>query len=121
AVTYYDKFLRGTEKDQKTLTDATLRLADSYFGAKNYGNALTYYNRIIAGSSPGEDYALFQRGVIQGLQNQPEAKISTLQSLLSQFPNSNYADDAGFEIAYTYFLIGQGEKSRNDLTALMQK
>lgn len=118
---YFDKFLKGNEKDPKTLNDATLRLADAYFGSKNYGNALIYYNKIINLNSTGEDYALFQRGVIQGLQNQPEAKIATLQSLLSQFPVSNYADDAGFEIAYTYFLIGQGERSRTDLSTLIEK
>jgi TolA-binding protein len=121
AATYLAKFLNGSEKDPKTVSDATLRLADAYFGAKNYGSALSYYNRIISQNSSSEDYALFQRGVIQGLESQPEAKIATLQSLLSQFPNSNYADDAGFEIAYTYFLIGQGERAQTDLTTLIQK
>jgi TolA-binding protein len=121
AVTYYNRFLNGSEKDSKTINDATLRLADAYFGAKNYGNALTYYNKIIALNSSSKDYALFQKGIIEGLQNQPQAKIATLQSLLSQFPNSNYADDAGFEIPYTYFLIGEGEKAKADLTAFIAK
>ncbi|ADY52471.1 Tetratricopeptide TPR_1 repeat-containing protein [Pseudopedobacter saltans DSM 12145] len=121
AATYLDKFLKGNEKDQSTINDATLRLADAYFGSKNYGAALSYYNRIIASKTSSEDYALFQRGVIEGLMNQPDTKIATLQSLLNKFPNSNYADDAGFEIAYTYFLIGQGEKSRSDLVALIEK
>ena len=121
AVTYLGKFLNGNEKDPKTIRDATLRLADAYFGAKNYGSALGYYNRIIGQNNPSEDYALFQRGIIEGLQNQPEAKIATLQSLLNQFPNSNYADDAGFETAYTYFLIGQGEKAQTDLNTFVQK
>lgn len=121
AVTYLGRFLNGNEKDPKTIRDATLRLADAYFGAKNYGSALGYYNRIIGQNNPSEDYALFQRGIIEGLQNQPEAKIATLQSLLNQFPNSNYADDAGFETAYTYFLIGQGEKAQTDLNIFVKK
>ncbi len=121
AVTYLARFLNGNEKDPKTIRDATLRLADAYFGAKNYGSALGYYNKIIGQNNPSEDYALFQRGIIQGLQNQPEAKIATLQSLLNQFPNSNYSDDAGFEMAYTYFLIGQGEKAQTDLNSFIQK
>ncbi len=121
AATHLERFLRGTEKDQATVNDANLRLADAYFGAKNYGNALGYYNKIINLHTKSEDYALFQRGVIEGLQNQPDTKIATLQSLLTKFPNSNYADDAGFEIAYTYFLIGQGEKSRADLVELIEK
>ncbi|MEO5909376.1 MAG: tetratricopeptide repeat protein [Pelobium sp.] len=121
AATYLARFLNGNEKDAKTVRDATLRLADAYFGAKNYDSALGYYNRVIAQGSASEDYALFQRGIIQGLQNQPEVKIATLQSLLSKFPNSNYADDAGFEMAYTYFLIGQKEKAQTDLSNFVQK
>ncbi|TAF47672.1 MAG: outer membrane protein assembly factor BamD [Sphingobacteriales bacterium] len=121
AAAYYDKFLLTNEKDEKILTDATLRLADAYFGAKSYAKALLYYNRAISKNTNSEDYALFQRGVIQGLQNQPAEKIATLQALLQRFPTSNYADDASFEIAYTYFLIGQGNKAKTDLQALADK
>ena len=121
AANYFERFLNGDDKDKNTVVDATVRLADSYFVSKSYGNALTYYNRIIADKSAGEDYALFQRGMIQGLQGQDDTKIGTMQSLLQQFPTSNYADDAGFEIAYTYFNKGELDKSKNDLTALLSK
>ena len=121
AAIYLARFLSGNEKDANTISDATLRLADAHFGAKNYNNALIFYNRIIESENKSEDYALFQRGIIQGLQNQPEAKIATLQSLLNKFPNSNYADDAGFETSYTYFLIGQGAKAQTDLHTFIDK
>lgn len=44
-----------------------------------------------------------------------------MQTLLSKFPNSNYADDAGFETAYTYFNKGDFDKSKSDLVALVAK
>lgn len=119
AANYFERFLKGADKDAKTVNDAMLRLADSYFVNKNYGDALSYYNRIISGKQTGEDYALFQRGMIQGLQKQDDAKIGTMQSLLKQFPTSNYADDAGFETAYTYFNKGDFEKSKTDLVGLV--
>jgi TolA-binding protein len=121
AATYFERFLRGADKDQKTVNDATIRLADSYFVNKSYSNALVNYNKIIAAKSAGEDYALFQRGMIQGLENQNDAKISTMESLLQQFPASNYADDAGFERAYTYFNKGELDKAKTDLTSLVSK
>jgi len=121
AANYFEKFLAGNDKDQKTVNDAILRLADSYFVNKSYGNAMENYNKIIASRATGEDYALFQRGMIQGLENQNDAKIATMQDLLVQYPNSNYADDAGFETAYTYFNKGDFEKSRADLTGLIEK
>ncbi|RYG39394.1 MAG: tetratricopeptide repeat protein, partial [Chitinophagaceae bacterium] len=37
AVNYFEKFLSGSEKDTKTINDATLRLADAYFVNKSYG------------------------------------------------------------------------------------
>ena len=118
---YFQKFLNGNEKDRNTVNDATLRLADSYFVIKSYAQAMTQYNKIIAWNAKGEDYALFQRGMIQGLQNQNDAKISTHQSLLAQYPNSNYADDAIFEIGYTYFVKGDNERAKADLSKLIEK
>ncbi len=121
AANYFERFLNGNDKDAKTVNDATIRLADSYFVNKNYGEAMTNYNKIINGKLTGEDYALFQRGMIQGLQKEDNLKITTMQSLLSKFPTSNYADDAGFETAYTYFNKGEFEKSKSDLVALVAK
>lgn len=121
AANYFERFLSGNDKDQKTVNDAIIRLADSYFVSKSYGNAMANYNKIIASRATGEDYALFQRGMIQGLENQNDAKIATMQDLLKQYPNSNYADDAGFETAYTYFNKGDFEKSKSDLITLVSQ
>jgi TolA-binding protein len=121
AATYFERFINGNDKDRNTVNDATIRLADAYFVSKSYENALANYNKIINTKATGEDYALFQRGMIQGLQGQDDAKIATMQSLLAKFPSSNYADDAGFETAYTYFNKGDLDRSKNDLTGLISK
>lgn len=121
AAKYFDRFLNGDDKDRNTVNDATLRLGDSYFVLKSYDLAMQQYNRVIAWNTDGEDYALFQKGMIEGLTGQPDAKIATHQALLQKFPNSNYADDAGFEIAYTYFVKGENDRSKNDLLALIEK
>ncbi|MDB5140252.1 MAG: tol-pal system protein YbgF [Mucilaginibacter sp.] len=121
AAVYFQKFLNGAETDPNTVNDATTRLGDSYFVLKNYSKALEYYNRIIEKHSKGEDYALFQRGMIQGLQGSPDNKISTLTDVLNKFPNSDYADDASFEIAYTYFLKNDADKATSGLQDMMKK
>lgn len=121
AASYFERFLKGDDKDAKTINDATLRLADSYFKNADYSKAMTNYNKIIDGGLTGEDYALFQKGMIKGLEGQDDAKIATMQSLLNEFPRSNYADDAGFETAYTYFNKGDFDKSKSDLVALVAK
>ncbi len=121
AARYFERFLQGSERDQNTTNDAITRLGDSYFVMKSYGNALKYYNQIISQRSSGQDYALFQRGVIQGLEGNYDTKISTMNDVLAQFPNSDYADDASFEIAYTYFLKKDGDRAKTDLQAMIQK
>jgi len=121
AATYFEKFLHGGETDRNTINDAITRLADSYFVLKSYAQAREYYDRIIAQHSKGEDYALFQRGMIQGLEGSPDTKINTLTNVLSTFPNSDYADDASFEIAYTYFLKNDGATAKADLLSMIAK
>jgi TolA-binding protein len=121
AATYFERFIDGDEKDQNTVNDAITRIGDSYFVLKSYGKALEYYNKIIAEHIHGEDYALFQRGMIQGLQGDLDTKISTMNDVLSQFPNSDYADDADFEIAYTYYLKNDGATAKTALQAMIQK
>ncbi len=121
AATYFKRFLDGDEKTPATINDAVSRLGDSYFVLKQYGSALTYYDRIIDQHSKGQDYALFQRGMIQGLQGAPAMKISTLNDVLNKFPTSDYADDASFEIAYTYFLTRDSTNARNGLVNMIQK
>jgi TolA-binding protein len=121
ATTYFQKFLDGDEKDPHTENDAITRLGDSYFVLKNYSKALEYYNRIINRHSQGEDYALFQRGMIQGLQGAPDIKIGTLTDVLNNFPKSDYADDASFEIAYTYYLQNDTLQAKNGMLNMIQK
>ncbi|WP_259071390.1 tetratricopeptide repeat protein [Mucilaginibacter sp. X4EP1] len=121
AAVYFQKFLDGEEKDPNTVNDAITRLGDSYFVLKEYGKALEYYNQIIEKRSQGEDYALFQRGMIQGLQGAPDIKITTLTGVLNKFPNSDYADDASFEIAYTYFLKNDSTTAKTALLNMIQK
>jgi TolA-binding protein len=122
AARYFEKFLDNEPRDKNTTVDAITRLGDSYFVLKDYGRALEYYNRIIAEHDAGEDYALFERGMIQGLQGSPDTKIATLNDVINKYPNSDFADDAAFEIAYTYFLQkNDGATAKADLLAMIQK
>ena len=121
AANYFERFLTTHPADRNTENDAIARLADSYFVLKNYSAALSYYDKLRASGSKSQDYALFQRGMIQGLQSAPDAKISTMNDVLTRYPNSDFADDAAFEIAYTYFLKNEGDKAKSDLQNLIQK
>ncbi len=121
---YFERFLAtGGSKgiELNTRNDAIARLGDSYFSAKNYGKAMEQYDRLINAKAPSQDYALFQRGIIQGLQGNNEGKIATLKSVIAKYPSSNYADDVSFEIPYTYFLMGQSDQAIAGLQTMVEK
>ncbi|TCV07266.1 tetratricopeptide repeat protein [Sphingobacterium alimentarium] len=121
---YFERFLAGGGKDGielNTRNDAIARLADSYFATKNYSKAMSYYDRLISTNAQSQDYALFQRGIIQGLQGDNNAKIATLNSVIAKYPKSNYADDVAFEIPYTYFMMNDYDKAITGLQSMVEK
>ncbi|PRD47983.1 tetratricopeptide repeat protein [Sphingobacterium haloxyli] len=123
AANYFERFLATGGKDGielNTRNDAIARLADSYFGMKNYGKAMEQYNRLISSNAASQDYALFQRGIIQGLQGDNNTKIATLSSVVQKYPKSNYADDVAFEIPYTYFLMGDHDRAIDGLQQMVE-
>ena len=120
---YFERFLAvaGSSVDKDIRHDVIARLGDSYLSLRNYDRANQYYDQLINSKSSNQDYALFQRGVIFGLQGNNETKLSILQSVLKQFPSSNYADDAAFEISYTYFTTGDYDRAIDGLQRMIEK
>jgi len=123
AANYFELFLSTDESsmDENVRNDAIARLGDSYLSMRDYGRANQYYDLLINGKAPNQDYALFQRGIIQGLEGDNQTKMSTLRSVIDQFPNSNYADDVAFEIPYTYFTMGDYDAAIEGLQQMIEK
>ncbi len=100
---YFKQYLDAESgRKNNRYTDAVIRMADCNFALKNYGPAISGYEEIIASRAQESDYATYQKGIIQGLQGNADAKIATLRSLTKSFPNSAYVDDALFSIAESY-------------------
>ncbi|HYH56064.1 MAG TPA: tetratricopeptide repeat protein, partial [Anseongella sp.] len=121
AADYFQRYITSGGNDAAALTDARLRLADSWFVLKNYGQALDVYNTVIAAGGSGVDYALFQRGMIEGLRGQSANKAATLEGIISKYPNSGYADDAQFEIGNTYLMEGNTQQAADEFNSLISR
>lgn len=106
ASTYFEEalneFKQSNTSERSLIADANLRNADCLLMIKNYDRALTYYDKVIDNNWAAKEYALLQKSVIYGLKGNFTAKVTTLQSLLSQYPKSNYADQSQFEIGDAY-------------------
>ncbi|TDQ73920.1 tetratricopeptide repeat protein [Sphingobacterium yanglingense] len=123
AAQYFERFLATAEsaQDKNIYYDVIARLGDSYLAVRNYQRANQYYDQLINSKAPNQDYALFQHGIIQGLQGDNEAKLKTLRAVVEKFPTSNYADDVAFEIPYVSFLKGDYDTAIKGLKKMIEK
>jgi TolA-binding protein len=108
-------FRRATDADglpKAQRNDAMVRTGDCYFATKDEANAISWYDKAIAAGASAGDYAMYQKGVCQGLLKRFDEKIATLKKLLSLQPNSQYAADAKFQLGETYLNLDQDDKAR---------
>lgn len=91
----------------KANANALLRLADTYLVAKNYTEALSYYNQALENVKTEKEYAMYQKGItLMYLERDTEAK-ATFQALKKSFPNTKYGDDASFQENLISFRTGK--------------
>ncbi|MDF1696430.1 MAG: tetratricopeptide repeat protein [Saprospiraceae bacterium] len=102
----------------RILPDAYLRAGDCLFKENMYDDAVTYYDQSIQLKANGYDYALYQRGLIEGLVGQPFEKILTLEELIETNPDSDYADDAYWQLGDTYLAVGNPINAANAFRTL---
>ncbi|MGB1217328.1 MAG: tetratricopeptide repeat protein, partial [Saprospiraceae bacterium] len=100
-------FINSSDIKNRLYPDAILRAADCYFKDNRYDNAIRYYNRSIKNELPGQDYALFQKGRILGIQGKKQEEINTFNTLANKFPNSSYTDDGLYLLARAYYNNGE--------------
>ncbi|MBU8882418.1 tetratricopeptide repeat protein [Kaistella sp. DKR-2] len=93
---YFSEYLKNPKAEFKN--DAELRLADTYYADNQLNEAIAIYDK----AENADDYTLFQKGMALGFKGDTEAKISTLKKLITQYRNSEYVDDAQYEIATAY-------------------
>lgn len=95
----FESYVGKADKGLVTYTDALNRLGDCSFIARDFVKAESYYAKVISLGGSGRDYAMFQRGYALGLLKRYTDKIHLLEQLVKQWPKSDYADDALYEIA----------------------
>ena len=95
----------GSEKQNptaNTIADAWNRVGDSFYSERKFAQAEDSYIKARQIAPLTGDYALYQKGIMAGLQKKYEEKIFALQELLQEYPHSEYIDDALLEQGLTY-------------------
>jgi TolA-binding protein len=111
AATSFRRYVGATGIDKDHKADAMVRIGDCYFVGKDEPTAVKWYDDAMANGTKDRDYAMFQKGVCQGLEKQYDVKIATLKKLLDEKPNSQYAADAKFQLGETYINLEKNEEA----------
>lgn len=93
---YFREYLKNPNPEFKT--DAELRLADIHYADNELNEAIAIYEK----TDTAQDYTLFQKAMALGFKGDNASKIRDLKKLTSQYPNSDYVDDALYEIGVAY-------------------
>jgi len=122
AIPWFLKYFEGrTDKSSSLYTDAYNRLGDCNFADSKYDEAIIYYQKAYEAGSLDSDYSLFQEAFCHGLLNKNDLKISELEKLQAQFPQSNYIDDALFETGKSWERLQNGDKAEANYQTLISK
>ncbi|WP_066631152.1 tetratricopeptide repeat protein [Labilibacter marinus] len=115
AKVWWRKYI-NIEKDKgaATVGDAYNRIGDCYFVQRDFQQAISYYNQGSQVVNGSPDYSMFQKGISLGILKQHDSKISELNTLINKYPNSNYVDDALYEMGKSYVAM-------NDLNNAIRK
>ena len=106
ALTYFQNYLKASPSDPASAQDAVVRIADCYFAAKQYNEAMRNYEQVIARNGVDRDYAAYQKGLILSYVGRDAEAKAQFDQLQRQNPNSRYADEALFQAANVDFEKG---------------
>ncbi len=100
----FRKFLlTKVQYNENKITDAHIRVGDSYFMNRDFAQASDNYKIAIAKNKLDVDYCLYQKALCDGLNKNYTEKIAELKKIETRYPGSNYLSAALNEIAETYY------------------
>lgn len=88
----------SSSDDKNLFDDAVTRLADLELVSNNYEAAIDYYDMAIDNKAQDADYITYQKALIYGVNGRPYDKLTELETLIKDYSESEYRDDALFEV-----------------------
>ncbi|MEZ4911968.1 MAG: tetratricopeptide repeat protein [Saprospiraceae bacterium] len=95
--------IKNTQILTAILPDALIRAGDCVFKRRAYEDAIVFYDQAIQSKKGNFVYAMYQKAIIEGLLGESYEKILSLMDIKKDYPNSEYADDALYQLGLTYF------------------
>jgi TolA-binding protein len=104
------------------ITDAKLRLADSYYGARNFAAASRIFKQLFQSGKYSSDdpYAYYQYAQALYKSGETNAAITEFRNLQQKFPDSKYAESSLFTVGFIKFQEGEFEGAITDFRYVLQ-
>lgn len=103
------------------LADAYNRIGDCLYQNRQYTAAEDNYNLAAQASPSAGDYSIYQKGFLLGLQKDYRGKIAQMDKLISNYPESQYVDDALFEKGRSYVLLENSASAAQAFNQLIKE
>lgn len=98
ALPWFAKVIKSNlTKSSIVLADSYNRLGDCNYYSRRFDIAERNYSNATRIDNSMADYSLYQQAFIKGLKKDYNGKISTLNKVISEYPSSQYVDDAIYE------------------------
>ncbi len=107
--------------ERSVIADTYNRMGDCNFYARRFDTARSLYAQASATDSALGDYSLFQEGFVKGLQRDYNGKIQTLNRLLTDYPSSQYIDDALYEQGRAFVQLEDNSNAIQRYSLLVQR
>lgn len=122
ASSLFRKYVNAMQgKRSEKLADALNRVGDYYYLETNYSLAQQNYEQAYNMKIYEADYALFQIAFCQGLQRDQQGKVNNLERLLAGFPDSDYQDDALYELGRAHERLGQNYEAAQQYQQIINR
>jgi len=104
------------------ITDAKLRLADSYYGSKNFVAASKIFKKLFQSGKYSSDdpYTYYQYAQALYKSGEINAAITEFRNLQQKFPDSKYAESSLFTVGFIRFQEGEFKEAINDFRYVLQ-
>jgi len=103
------------------LADAYNRVGDCLYQKRQFTQAEENYSRAAQLQPSAGDYSVYQKGFLLGLQKDYRGKISAMDRLIRDYPESQYVDDALFEKGRSYVLLENSSQAAQAFETLIQR
>ncbi|MEE9432287.1 MAG: tetratricopeptide repeat protein [Melioribacteraceae bacterium] len=100
----FKDYISKYKKDKRSI-ECELRLADCYYGTKDFAKASSHYKNVFANSREfsKDERAYFNYAKALFKYGDATAAIDVLDDIQLKFPNSKYADDSQYLIGWIFF------------------